>query len=173
MKKIVLLVVFISIFAKNVNSQSAVPKVLCIVKLSDGSQLKTRNFLISAKDIDSGSILSKAQSDKDYKSDQADIIVLTVPKKGIVLLGLNDILNLFKIRKEYRTFTVLIQDSAAHDPNSLLADKSYLKKIIIDKNKRTLNIITKDYETTVSFRKQVLDDKGVIHNRISPPPVHQ
>ena len=53
---------------------------------------------------------------------------------------------------KYHDFKVLFDDLPVEDANSLLASKSDLEDVVVDQNKRTLNIIAKYYNKVVDAR---------------------
>jgi hypothetical protein len=170
MNKLILIALFILAFAEMGISQNKAHRLLSVVTLTNRKQIMTRDLILGPKEVASFKILNSTEVTKYYKNKNADIVIKSTPKSGIILLGLAEILDLYKVEPKFRNFSVLIEDSAVYDQNNILAIKSFIKAVVIDENKKTINILSQGYESTVAFRKE---DKGVIHNRINPLPVHQ
>jgi|GEM_PF-6119347 len=172
MKKLILIAICISVYTVFANSQYPAPKILSIVTLGDGSHVMTKDLILGPKEIASGSILTKSEIDKNYKSENADIVIKIVPKPGILFLNLNELLDIYKVNPKFRKYSILFQDSIVHDPNTLMASKSYVRGIKIDKNKKTLNILTIDYEKSIAFRRLSQIHKEPVNRIVTSPPIH-
>jgi len=171
MKKLISIATSILVFTMFANAQYSAPKILSVVILGDGSQVMTKDLILGPKEIVSGSFLTKSEIVKNYKSENADIVIKIIPKFGIVFINLNELLDIFKVDLKFRMYSILFQDSLVHDPNNLLASKSYVQGVKIDKKKRTLNILTVDYARSVAFRKKNQIHKEPVNRIVTSSPI--
>lgn len=134
-------------------------RILNILTLPSGKQLLVKDLLVAPFEIKDFRVLNEGEIKKGYKDANADIIFQLTTKPNVVLIGLTQLLDMYNIDDQYRTFTILFQNSQLQDPKTLLASKTLIRGIEIDKAKRTLNIKTAQYEKAVLSKKKIQSEQ--------------
>lgn len=130
-------------------------KILNVLLLPSGREKIVLDLLISPFETDRLTVLSTTEIKSRFPEYKDGNVLIVKPKKGIVYIGLDEILDEYKVKTAHRNYTILFEDSLLQSPKTLIASKAYINGVKVDPDKKTLNIISTLYEKSTDFRKKM------------------
>lgn len=103
-------------------------------------------------------ILTKEEVSYNYPNLKADFVILAKIKPGTRLLTIKELLDKYKIPNEYRDFLVAKDGIECKDLKTLLASPNYVVNVIVNKEKKFINIITKAHNKFIESRRGAKED---------------
>lgn len=132
---------------------------LYIISMNDGRELKARDLILGPSEIVQMDILSKDKIKQNYNDVKADMVIKIIPKAGVKLLNIKNVLDKFNVEQQYRSYKILNEGLEVNDPTQLLVSESLLQKVNVNKDKHYINIITTMYKNTLDARKKAKEDR--------------
>jgi hypothetical protein len=137
-------------------------KTLYILTMNNGEEIKTSDLVLGPSETLKLDILTKNEIKQNYKDVKADVVIRIVPKSGVIFLNLKQVLDKFNIGQQYRNYKVLVEGVfEVNDTSQLLISGTLLETVTVDKDKKYLNIITKQYKNTLEYLKKAKLDKNM------------
>jgi hypothetical protein len=127
-----------------------------IVKPNEEEKIVS-DLLVGASESEQ-KILSKDEMRKRYPNLKTDFIIITKIKEGLQLMNLDELLNKYKVNKQYRNFNIAVDGLVVANRETLLASPSYVVNVIVNKEKRFINIITKFHDKFIESRRGAKQD---------------
>ncbi len=159
MKKTCSILFFIMVFATTIYGQKPHTggngKILFIIHLPNRSIKYVSDLLMSSFEIDKLNILNTTEVKSKFPEYINGNVLDVIPKKNVLFIGLEEILDFYKVANIYRNYSILFEDSTLQSPKDLLASKDYIAGAIVDTSNQTLNIVSKMYEKSKENRKRL------------------
>lgn len=127
---------------------------------SNGSKPLTTRDLLMGRSEGEQRILNKDSIKQFYPNIKADYILIVKLKPGVRLLNITQLFDKFKIEKQHRSFLVLWDGTETEDVKTLLASDDYITQLAVDEKKKRINIITKDYDKVLDYRRRAAKSKA-------------
>lgn len=128
---------------------------LYIVTLNNGTQIKTKDLLVSFLEMpEKGVEIITLSKIKQYTGDnKVNMIVIFKLKPDVNLLSLNQILDKYHIDDQYKNYKILIDDTEVNDKSNLWISEAQINEIIAYPDQKCLDIRGKLYQNGIKMRK--------------------
>ena len=133
---------------------------LYVVKVKNSTDILTMYLLLEPKFIGGIYIPTKDEFKKNYGDIKADAIMIVTPKEGVKLLNISQIFDKYKIDMEYRKYPVIIDRIETVNSKTLLANEGIIDKVIVNKGKKYIEIITIEYKSSMESLKRAFDKQN-------------
>lgn len=139
--------------------------VFSVIKVEGSAALTTKDLVLDPRLVEKLDVPSKAEFRKNYQYGdvKADVIFVVTPKKGVKFLNLTQVFDQFNIATKYRGYPILVDRTETENAKNLLINEGAINKVVVDKEKGYVNIITIFHDNYMKFRDEVIKDK---HRRL-------
>src|ERR1035437_10285348 len=125
--------------------------IFYVVKMTNSTVLTTHDLIMDMQRIEKFENLSKEDLQKTYGDVKAYFQIVVVPKPGVKFVNFTELLNKFNVKEKYRNYPVIVDRSETEDLKTLLADLEAINKVVVNKEKKYIELITIRYNENMAF----------------------
>ena len=131
-----------------------------VLKVKNSPDVITMNVILDPKRLESLKLLTKDEFKKYYGDTKADNNSVITPIPGVKFINISQIFDKYKIDTKYRNYPVIIDRIEAIDSKTLIADEKSIDKVVVNKEKKYIEIITTSYNNYIEARKNAEIEKN-------------